>query len=494
MQSSALLLAGLGTAPVGNRLTYSGPDGKDLCLRRRQPLDIGQRGGVYLGQQRQPFDRLTTQLRTGLLSDGLRTYTYDHANRLVQIVSGTLTTGFTYNGAGDRVAKIVDGVTSAYVLDPAAGLTQVLQETTGGQTTSYLYGHDLLAQYDSGTWAYHVDDGLGSVRQLADSAGQVVQSYSFSPFGVPLGESGGEPYGFTGEQWDVSAGLVYLRARYYQPATGRFLSKDPFRGFPSRPQTLNPFAYVRNNPINLVDPVGLQGVQPWEEGVIERVTTTPFFLGPQLRGWLTQAIDNVKGASDLRDTMLSVLQMSAPTSLRGLYQATHLEAMEILAQNYAFERCGEPQHTLELEAAHLSLIVLTYFPVVEDMDTWRRYPVYLAEADRRDIERGWDKAGHFFTAAMASFEYRYSVERGLGEALTWHLVASAAAPIGVAYWAEYEHEAIFRKLLEPGLWETLPPRFNDYHDFQAYMAVAMSMAAFEVLTTAPIMGTEEQYL
>jgi len=158
------------------------------------------------------------------------------------------------------VAKTVDGVTTDYVLDPAAGLTQVLQETTAGQPQSYLYGHDLLAQYDSGTWAYHVNDGLGSVRQLADPMGQVVQGYSFSPFGVPLGESGGEPYGFTGEQWDASTGLVYLRARYYQPATGRFLSKDLWTEDQLWPQALNPYVYVVNNPINLIDPSGLQGV------------------------------------------------------------------------------------------------------------------------------------------------------------------------------------------------------------------------------------------
>jgi RHS repeat-associated protein len=193
-----------------------------------------------------------------LLSDGLRSYTYTHANRLTQVVSGTLTTGFTYNGVGDRVARTVDGVTTGYVLDPAAGLTQVLVETTGGQATSYLYGADLLAQYDSGTWAYHVNDGLGSVRQLADPAGQVVASYSFSPFGVPLGESGGEPYGYTGEQWDASAGLVYLRARYMQPTTGRFVSKDPWPGNMWQPQTLNRFAYAQNNPILLVDPSGRQ--------------------------------------------------------------------------------------------------------------------------------------------------------------------------------------------------------------------------------------------
>jgi RHS repeat-associated protein len=199
-----------------------------------------------------------------LLSDGVRSYSYDHANRLAQVVSGTLTTGFTYNGAGDRVAKTVDGVTTAYVLDPAAGLTQVLQETTASQTTRYLYGHDgstalttgLLAQYDSGTWAYHVNDGLGSVRQLADTAGQVVQGYSFSPFGVPLGESGGEPYGFTGEQWDASAGLVYLRARYYQPGVGRFTQRDLWPGNIYRPRTRNGFDYASGNPVRFTDPSG----------------------------------------------------------------------------------------------------------------------------------------------------------------------------------------------------------------------------------------------
>ena len=192
-----------------------------------------------------------------MTSFGSRTYEYDHANRVTSVTSGTLTTAFTYNGAGDRVAKTVDGVTTDYVLDPAAGLTQVLVESTGGESTSYLYGHDLLAQYDSGTWAYHVNDGLGSVRQLADPTGQVVQNHSFSPFGVPLGESGGEPYGYTGEQWDASAGLVYLRARYYEPGVGRFVSKDPWPGMVQKPGTLNGYTYVLNNVPNGTDPSGM---------------------------------------------------------------------------------------------------------------------------------------------------------------------------------------------------------------------------------------------
>ncbi len=230
---------------VGNRLTYSGPDGTKTYVYDAANRLTSVNGVGY-----------TWDDNGNLLNDGVRSYSYDHANRLTSVTSGTLTTGFTYNGAGDRVAKTVGGVTTDYVLDPAAGLTQVLQETTAGQATTYLYGHDLLAQYDSGTWAYHVNDGLGSVRGLADPAGQVVASYRFSPFGAPMGESGGEPYGYTGEQWDASTGLVYLRARYYDPGVGRFVSKDQWGGHEQKPQTLNMFAYVTNNPINQIDPSG----------------------------------------------------------------------------------------------------------------------------------------------------------------------------------------------------------------------------------------------
>jgi RHS repeat-associated protein len=207
------------------------------------------------------------------------------------------------------VAKTVDGVTTAYVLDPAAGLTKVLLELTGGESTSYLYGHDLLAQSDSGTWAYHVDDGLGSVRGLADPAGQVVASYSFSPFGVPLGESGGEPYGFTGEQWDASTGLVYLRARYYDPVTGRFLTKDPHPGSIYQPQTLNPYVYVLNNPVNDRDPSGEQGENEEEERFEEFLEFADDFLLGAAYQWAANNFNSIAfvlaepGRSQLRDRL-----------------------------------------------------------------------------------------------------------------------------------------------------------------------------------------------
>ena len=218
----------------------------------------------------------------------MRTYTYDHANRLTQVVSGTLTTQFAYDGyvpnhikranellsIGNRVRTEVDSQATDYVMDVASPLPQVLLATTSGQSSYYLHGMDLIGQHDSGTWAYHLPDALGSVRGLTDPAGQVVSSYSFSPFGVPMGESGGDPYGFTGEWWESRAELLYLRARMYQPGEGRFISSDPWPGDPLRPLSLNGWVYVTNNAVTFVDPSGLKlwwHSSSWVEQIIEEV-------------------------------------------------------------------------------------------------------------------------------------------------------------------------------------------------------------------------------
>jgi RHS repeat-associated protein len=81
-------------------------------------------------------------------------------------------------------------------------------------------------------------------------------------FGAIRSETGGQAndYRFTGQQLDVDSGLYYLRARYYDPSIGRFMTRDPFRGWLASPQSQNPHAYVMNNPANLVDPLGLRGL------------------------------------------------------------------------------------------------------------------------------------------------------------------------------------------------------------------------------------------
>ena len=184
----------------------------------------------------------------------MRSYTYDHANRLTQVVSGTLTTQYAYNGDGVRTSKTVAGDTTEYALDLLATLPVVISDTDA----VYLYGLDIIAQQQSER-LYYMHDGLGSVRQLLDPTGEVETNYAYDPFGVPL--AGGDtynPYQYTGEAWDAEVELLYLRARYYQPGTGRFITKDLWEGDLLSPATLNLYVYTRNNPLNLVDPSGLQ--------------------------------------------------------------------------------------------------------------------------------------------------------------------------------------------------------------------------------------------
>ena len=93
---------------------------------------------------------------------------------------------------------------------------------------------------------------------MVDPQGKVTLAQSYTPFGnvleqVGAGQSG---FGYTGEQQDPLTQLIYLRARYYDPMTGRFLTKDPFPGLSTIPASLHPYAYAANNPLLYTDPSG----------------------------------------------------------------------------------------------------------------------------------------------------------------------------------------------------------------------------------------------
>jgi RHS repeat-associated protein len=131
-----------------------------------------------------------------------------------------------------------------------------------GGSNSYLYGLGRIGQQNTVDWQYYLGDALGSVRQLSGIAGGITLARSYEPFGNLLNSEGKEitPYAFTGE-WSEPSGLIYLRARYYDPVTGRFLSKDPVRGFINHSGTLNPYTYAVNNPLRFIDPSGEFGIE-----------------------------------------------------------------------------------------------------------------------------------------------------------------------------------------------------------------------------------------
>lgn len=166
-------------------------------------------------------------------------------------------TTYVYNGDGDRVKQEKDSVVTEYLQDSLPKNERVLMETTASTSTYFIYGHDLLYSIENTTPHYLHTDSLGSTIAVTDGAGSIEQAFSYDVFGQLRGMTGagGTTHTFTGEENDHD-GLVYLRARYYEPSSGRFLSRDPFPADANDTQTINRYVYVKNNPTNFVDPSG----------------------------------------------------------------------------------------------------------------------------------------------------------------------------------------------------------------------------------------------
>src|SRR5437588_4048062 len=138
--------------------------------------------------------------------------------------------------------------------DVAGGLPMLLQDGTA----NYIYGPTgILEQVPtsgpSQAYYYHTDQ-LGSVRAITDQSGNRPATYSYDAYGVPTAATGGltNSFRYAGEYTDTESGLLYLRARYYDPVTQQFLTRDPIVA-----QTEQAYAYASDNPLNNTDPDGL---------------------------------------------------------------------------------------------------------------------------------------------------------------------------------------------------------------------------------------------
>ena len=200
-------------------------------------------------------------LESEILSDE-----YDYRNRLIRRTYADARTIDVAPGDGTPAKA------THYLLDTNSltGYAQVVEELkedgAGGLevSVSYAYGHDLISQdrYDesSATWqiSYYLYDGHGSVIALADTTGSLTDEYRYDAFGNLLVQSGvtRNSYLYTGEQYDADLGLYYLRARYLNPASGRFWTMDRFEGFPADPISLHKYLYAHGNPVMGLDPSG----------------------------------------------------------------------------------------------------------------------------------------------------------------------------------------------------------------------------------------------
>ena len=192
------------------------------------------------------------------------TYGYNLANKLSSVaVNGVTNATYLYNDAGIRV-RSTSFATTHYLVDPNnhTGYAQVLEElaTIGGlPNRSYVIGDDVLAQSGSTTNAsYLLYDGHGSTRQLVTST-TVSSQYNYDAYGQTMATSttiSGTSLRYCGEQFDDGLNMYNLRARFYDPASGRFNAVDTFGGNTFDPQSLHKYAYCHGDPINGTDPTG----------------------------------------------------------------------------------------------------------------------------------------------------------------------------------------------------------------------------------------------
>jgi RHS repeat-associated protein len=197
-----------------------------------------------------------------LLNDSFRTYAWDALGRPVSIGSKTM----TYDALGRMVEKF-DGAYTQFVYTPAGGL---LARTSGQSATSVRVPlPDSWAVYGSGNSFNHYEhlDWLGNSRLSSTQSRTPTTDVAYAPFGEPYASTATSGVSFTGMRSDVAAvsgsvtnGLYDFLEREYPPTQGRWLSPDPAgtgAANPTNPQSWNRYAYVLNNPLTYVDPLGL---------------------------------------------------------------------------------------------------------------------------------------------------------------------------------------------------------------------------------------------
>ncbi len=186
-------------------------------------------------------------------------YVYDAENRLRNLTI-TAAPQYLYDGDGKRVIKT--GIGNKLYWTGTASDTITETSLSGTPSADYIYFNGKrVARVDlpGGAVRYYFSDHLGTASVVTDNLGVIKDESDYYPYGGErvITDSDSNRYKFTGKERDSESGLDFFGARHDSSALGRFMTADPMGGHKEDPQTLNRYAYVRNNPLSLTDPTGL---------------------------------------------------------------------------------------------------------------------------------------------------------------------------------------------------------------------------------------------
>jgi RHS repeat-associated protein len=198
-------------------------------------------------------------------------YRFDPLNRLIDIRQGASSAQaeaaaphvrYAYDAEGNRVRKWSGGEGRTYLIDHEEMFAQVVREESATESIDYLRGVGLIRQTrkvgavteELFPLPGHLGTSLGAVGPDGEIA-EAISGDSFGKLDSPSEKR--QKHLYAGEYWDQDSGMLYLRARWYEPSVGRFASADPYQGRSQEPRTLNRYLYAHADVVNLIDPLGL---------------------------------------------------------------------------------------------------------------------------------------------------------------------------------------------------------------------------------------------
>ncbi len=415
-------------------------EGNRLSLVTTTPTGVETITYSYNGD-----NELLTQTSSNLT---VTTYTYDANGSLVEIqVNGQVTGQFSYNlqnqlltatlysttsggqsqvetttylydDNGDKLrtstsVSIAGGPASTtvtdYVVDSKnpSGYSQVLEErndATHGLILTFILGDDIIAQVgiDLSSLRYLLYDGHGSTRLLTSATGAITDRFAYDAYGNPVGfdpNTAATQVLYAGQMYDPFSGLYDMRARLYDPSTGRFTQQDSMPGVPGDALSLHRYTYTTNDPVNLVDPSGNFPVRPPTDGL------TGFLI--------MQGLIGLGGFFNFLGSQISLL-FSSITSALNIFKNTAVNWATSTAANPSVQSAVRSSPTIaRFAVANIILPVFSFISAAIDvvavpkvLNSLGRLSSHIHEVNRSSEKPIQDirKYGNFVLAADIFFE------------------------------------------------------------------------------------------
>ncbi|WP_328699973.1 RHS repeat-associated core domain-containing protein, partial [Chengkuizengella marina] len=339
---------------------------------------------------------------------GPREYTYNALNQLSTFKENDEETTYQYYVGGLRATKeSQDGDFTRYIYFQGNVIEELDQE--GNPTARNIWGNQLLYREDmtSNLGGYYFYNGHGDVVKVvaADGSKDVLKEYDYDIWGNVLSQISHEtktfdnPFQYTGEIYDEESGLIYLRARYYDPSMGRFITEDTYEGTINNPLSLNLYTYVENNPLIYADPSGHNA---------ERT-----FGG---------------SGYTIRKVAVHCTQVGASTCWNEARAGVLYASMAVLD----FTMVGDINTILDPESSNFDkgLAAASFIPIGKVIIKGGRLIVKLANGHGREIERGVDLIGEGVEKTLPTTLKSYEQARNLAFDIIGDLGADSKAVIG----------------------------------------------------------------